>query len=223
MTTLVQAPVLVLNPFSGTTSTPVSLGSNATPGSRIVVGIGNASRTVVSIADTAGTTYAQLTTQYVGPVGRVTFWTGIAGHADAGDSLVVTLSGNETDDAIVSVFEIADSAADQSAISVGTAGPTGTSLPCGSVTPATVNDFIICIQLRGNRSYTDDSDFTEVTTGSDRVFLGYIENIGSTSAFEGVNVADSSTTASAQTISLIGASGPGSTYKKRRTGLMGVG
>lgn len=197
--TLVQSKVCTYAPNGGgSTTAACSLNSAATVNNHIIAVVTNTSlRTVVSGADSGSTSYTQ-----AGSAGasQPSIWYGPATSTSAGNSVVFTLSGNTGDDMQVVLFEVSGLASNQTgltqALNTTASGTTHTS---NSITPANANGFAVAVSRRGNRSYTEDTDWTQLSTGAAGSYAGYIANppasslnisfISDTSAIADINLA----------------------------------
>ena len=196
-------------------SAPVNLPGAATIGNRIIVmqmWDRASPRTPVSVVDAAGTTYTLCRTEDVtADIAAVCIWEGAAGATNAGQGVVATLSGNAGEGAII-VMEVSGLAADQSTLSAnGNNTLSAQSLDSGNVTPPNANGFIATIVYRGNRTWTEDPDFTEIPhgAGTDIWFWGYIENPAASAQSLSYSTGDSATTGVVQIVAFVGAAAGG--------------
>jgi hypothetical protein len=160
---------------------PVSLagGNVAVNGNKIVVAIVNETvRTVTSVADAAGTTYTIVGTTATPGASNVDIYEGTVAANNAGQSVVVTLSGNSGDPLQVAVLEVSGLTSDQSgAQNNNTTTSAQTTHTGGTLTPPGTTDFMLVAVGRTNGGYTEDGDFTSIDTGGNvRAFFGYIVN-----------------------------------------------
>lgn len=170
------------NLFAGTSTsagTPTSLagGNVAVTGNYIVVGYltQNDNRNASSVADAAGTSYTAIGSTLHGAAGSVHLFRGVVAANNAGQTVVVTLDGNNTDKSQVLVWEVSGLNASQVGITTDAdATENVTSHGSGPITPADAVGFIIAISDRTNGDYTEDTNFTEETTGDDNFYAGYI-------------------------------------------------
>lgn len=184
----------------------VSLASPVTTGNMVIVEVmGEGTRTVSAVADTDLTSYSTAGSDASGGY-RIGVRYAIAGSADAGQNVVVTLSGNSGDNYQVILREVSGLAADQSGIQSGNVETSsGTTHTGSSLTPPGSTDYALVTVVRGNRSYTEDTDFTAATTGTNRTFSGHIANpVG---AVQIEFTSDSATTALIKSLIFVGESG----------------
>lgn len=153
-------------------------GNTATTGNKILVAILNeTARTVVDIADTPSTSFSSLGTSAGGAYSRVDFYQGTVAANTAGQNVIVELSGNTGDSVQVVVLEVSGLASDQSGAQNSNDTTSATmSHASSSLTPPNSNGLMIAGIHRTNGIYTDDTDFSSITTSSLRTFFGYIEN-----------------------------------------------
>lgn len=162
----------------------VSLPAQATAGNLIIVVYQtfNTVRTVASIADAGGTTYALLgTRQQDGSTGTVEIWWGIAPASNGGINVVVTLSGGNADEVGIVVAQFSGNNATQaSAVHNGASNSATTTHNSGSVTPPDANSITVAAMNRTNATWTEDGGFTEIAYASNFVYFGYVLNTAST-------------------------------------------
>ena len=170
--------------FEGTRAcTGITLGSTGTPTS---LTIGPAIATFVYI--------------FYGTV------TGLEGDTN----VIVNASGNIADNTGYSVLITDSWISNQSSADQETLSSSGTNFDVPAVTPPTANNLIMAAADRANRTWTEDSDFTMLTTGDPRWATGYIVQSAATPQGYTI-VADSSGTANILLIAFAGsgaAAGP---------------
>lgn len=171
MATLQQAAVVVSVPsFTGGSSsaTTISLGGAVGIGDLIIVAYSttNVTRTVSSVTDAAGTTYTALRAIEVSDSGRVQIFYGIAEATNAGQTVVITLSGSQSDTTRVCVAAYTEVSDDQSGATSNGATQTGTTThTSGSVTPPNDSGVVFVVREGSSGSYTPDGAYTEIATG----------------------------------------------------------
>lgn len=208
---LVQVTVCPWQPPTGNLNVlaACSLASPATPGNMVIVEVaGEGIRTVSSVADTDLSSYntagSDASSGY-----RIAVRYVIAGSADAGQNVLVTLSGNSGDNYQVILREVSGLASDQSGLQAGNVETSsGTTHTGSSLTPPGSTDYALVTAVRGNRSYTEDTDFTAATMGTNRTYSGYIEDPVGTVQIEFTS--DSATTALIKSLIFVGESAGGS-------------
>lgn len=202
--TLVQSKVCAYaGNGGGNTTTVCSLDTAATIGNRIIAVVNNSTlRSVVSGADSGSTSYAQAGSA---SASQPSIWHGPVTSSSAGSNVVFTLSGNSGDPTQVVLFEVSGLASDQSALTqVITATGPGTTHTSSNITPANATGFAVAVSLRGNRSYTEDPDWTQMSTGAAGSYVGHIVNAPAAS----LNIsftADSSAFATTHIAAFVGA------------------
>ncbi len=206
----------VANLFAGTPSssgTPVSIAGTASVGDFIAVYIftENTFRTYVSVTGTGSTSYSLVTgTPPFGASGSCQVAWGIAADANAGKGIVVTMSGNISDDSLIAVARYTGLDATQAGLSQNSnVQNPGTPNVSGNVTPANATGVTFGLQMRTGTSWTDDSNFVTETTGSARYWIGYRNNAPA-SAFQFSNTeASGNRDSSSRIVAFQGASGGG--------------
>lgn len=200
----------------------VSLPAQATAGNLIVVKYlsFNNVRTVSSIADTGGTTYARIGTSQQGGAGTTEIWWGIAPASNGGISVVLTLSGGNADEVGVVVEQYSGNNASQaSAVSNGSTDDVSVGTHnSGSVTPPDANSITVATMVSGSATWTQDSNYTQVSLGVDYAYASY--RLNQSSSQQVSNVSDVNRPSVMKIASFAGAAGSSPVLRRL---LLGVG
>lgn len=160
--------------FSGTSTYTLTGLSAISAGEGIVVATSNFNlRNVNSVTLSSSGTTTSLT-QLLSLAGSMTLWYGTASGSETNTDVVVVLSGNASDGEMVGALVVSGWSSDQSG-ATGTTESAGSSLThdIGPVTPPTANNLMVFATARGNRDWTDDSDYTLVNDISDTSAFAY--------------------------------------------------
>ncbi len=223
MAALVQQDSTVSQDWSaGAGGVAKSLAVAATVGNLIdiFVDIGNASRTVVSITESGGSTTYALKNRIQGDAGTFEIWYGIAAGASPGTGITITLSGNTGDGGAVHITEWSGLATDQSAsVSNSSTQSSATAHNSGSVTPPNATGVVAYGSSHTPGTWTYDSAFTYVagSQAANRPY-GYLLNTGG--AQEANNTSDDPEVSTMLIWAWAGASAPAAAS---RLMLLGVG
>lgn len=159
--------------FAGTSTYSYGFGGNSiSSGEFVVLSMGSTTRNINSIAGT-NLTLTQLGTHSINGAGmRESTWYGFA--TGTCTSVTVTASGNTNDDAAASYASFSGMASDQSAATSGAStGDNVTVHDVAAVTPGTASNVMVCGGFRTNATWTDDTDFTAVSSANAMKMIAY--------------------------------------------------
>lgn len=169
--------------FTTGANSGVSLGGAVAIGDLLVVVYESQdnSRSISSITDSAGTTYAAARSPIEdGGAGRAQIWFGIASSTSAGQNVVATLSGNNAGLSTIGVGAFSGCASDQSGrTSNGSSSSGVTAHNSGTVTPPNGSGVEIGICNWNDTASPSDTGFTFPSSGDAKLVVGYRLNNGS--------------------------------------------
>lgn len=154
--------------FAGTTSYTFTGLSAVSAGQGVVCVERNGNNRSVSsmVLSSSGTTTA-FTSVATMTSPRIEMWRATATGSETNANVVVTLSGTANDFEAVGCIVVSGWSSDQSGATSTTQNTTAqTTHTVGTVTPATANNLLVHFAERPNRTWTEDSNYTQVTTGS---------------------------------------------------------
>lgn len=221
--------------FSGNTYTrtvaQTGLSAPAAGQGVIVFAQSNQIRTITSVELGSSGTPTALT--LIGSVGNdVHIFAGTATGSEANADIVVVASGSIGDNTAFGVLVVDEWQSDQSGAVVDTmnsggAGSGPWTWSISPVTPPTPTNLVVVAVGRGNRTFTEDADFTEVDTGSNLNWFGYIEQAAATAQGYDLSASDNNTNADAVLVAFAGAASGGGdeelTWLPRQTVATGRG
>lgn len=163
--------------FAGTNANTTSLScpGSAAASSWIVVEFITESvvRSVISVADAAGSVYSRLGTTQNGDGGSVDIWFAPRIGATSGDSIVVTLDGTTSAVSYIGVHEIAGLAASQVAAQYAqSALAANDSHGTTGLVPSNATGILIAVSARTTGTYAEDLRYTENDLTNATAFLG---------------------------------------------------
>lgn len=206
-----QTPICISVPsFAGgnSSATTISLGSPVVIGNLIIVAYStnNVTRTVTGVTDAGGTTYAALRAMDSSAAGRTQIWWGIASATNAGNTVVVTLSGAHSDATNVTVASFSGCASDQSGAQSNGNNETGTqNFTSNSVTPPNATGVLFAARHGSSGNYVPDPDFTNIAGTASNFGFGYRVDSGDAQAY--TYTADANETTATQINAFAGAGG----------------
>lgn len=167
--TVTQSPSVAVGALFAGTTTYTFTGLSAPSAGQGVVCVernGN-NRAISSITlSSSGTTTAFTSVATVSSP-RIEMWRATATGSETNANVVVTLAVSANDFEAVGCIVVSGWASDQSGSTSITQTTTAqTTHTVGTVTPVTANNIIVHWSERPNRSWTEDSNYTQVTTGS---------------------------------------------------------
>lgn len=158
----------------GTTQYVYTPPAPVTPGNLVVFVMSTDVRTFAGGIGTSGTTLTINGANSAWGGGNLSQWKGVATGADTAFTLM--LSGTEGGTAQVLCFlEFSGNRTSQATSTANGSSPTSTlTHNSGSVTPLRTNNVIVASMSHGPNTWTYDPSFTALTTGNDRVWVGYL-------------------------------------------------
>ena len=166
----ITATIVGSDPY---TYTLTPAGGAPTAGNLIVVGFAHEVRQVSSVAGT-NMSFTINGAQQSAQGGWMSQWKCIVG-ASPGTTITLTMSGSSGVDGYFFFMEFDNANADQSASTAnGSTNAATTTHNSGSVTPPTANNMIVAQSYRGNRTWTEDGAFTQLTTGTNFYGVCYL-------------------------------------------------
>lgn len=168
--TVTQAPSVSVGSLFGGTASATFTGLSAPSAGQGVVCVerngNNRSVSSVTLSSSGTTTAFTLVAAITSPF-RVEMWRATATGSETNANVVFNLSGSANDFEALGCIVVNNWASDQSG-STSTTQTTSaqTTHTVGTVTPATANNIIVHWAERPNRTWTEDSNYTQVTTGS---------------------------------------------------------
>lgn len=167
--TAVQTPAVATGSLFAGTTTYTFTGLTAPSAGQGVVCVernGN-NRAISSITLSSSGTTTAFTSVATLPSPRIEMWRATATGSETNANVVVTLAASANDFEAVGCAVFSGWSSDQSGSTSITQTTTAqTTHTVGTVTPVTANNVIVHWSERPNRSWTEDSNYTQITTGS---------------------------------------------------------
>lgn len=171
---MLQSAAIYADLFAGTTTYTRTGLSSIAEGRGIIVAVqmeGTRSCTGVTLGSSGTTTALTLKDSIAN---QCYIFQGTATGNETNTDVVVTASGNTSGGVGYAVFVVDEWAEDQSAADVEKLSTSGTNFDTPAVTPPTAINVVIVAADRANRTWTEDSDYTMLTTGDARWAAGYL-------------------------------------------------
>jgi len=157
-----------------------------TSGNLVVFGAKRSSRTISSIVGDVSFSGSRSGSIQTWADGTIELWLGVAAGADT--QVTINYSGIVGDNAMFCFAEFSGAASDQSGATANGATVTASAgtHSSGSVTPPTADNVVVAVMGRNNASWTDDADFTQVTTPNSayEIFAYKIQSAATAQAYD---------------------------------------
>lgn len=168
--TVTQSPSLVTGSLFAGTTTYTFTGLSAPSAGQGVVCVerngNNRSVSSMTLSSSGTTTSFSVRAAITSPF-RVEMWYATATGSETNANVVVTLSGTANDFEAVGCMVVSGWNSDQSgSTSITQTTSATTTHTVGTVTPTTANNILIHFAERGNATWTEDSNYTQITTGT---------------------------------------------------------